>query len=247
MLFVGSVGLLKGSHYLAAASRILERRRVPCEVRVVGPCDPAVSSPSGVRGPTYVGQVPRSRVADEFRQADVFVLPTLCDSFALVHPEAMACGVPVITTPNCGSVVRDGVDGFIVPIRDADAIADKVELLLADRALRQRMGERARARQGVHLGALRRAPARRAELAGLMMVPLTAMLFEFLAYLTGLAVLALLVARLGHAIATRSIPLIYLGPMLVFLYAFLPLYLSFTQREELRGLLADGDLVYVQS
>jgi glycosyltransferase involved in cell wall biosynthesis len=58
----------------------------------------------------------------------------------------MACGVPVITTPNCGSVVRDGVDGFIVPIRDATAIADKVELLLADRALREHMGRSARER-----------------------------------------------------------------------------------------------------
>jgi len=70
---------------------------------------------------------------------------------ALRHPFtgvhlAMACGVPVITTPNCGAVVRDGVDGFIVPIRDAAAIADKVELLLSDRALRARMGENARAR-----------------------------------------------------------------------------------------------------
>ena len=58
----------------------------------------------------------------------------------------MACGVPVITTPNCGSVVRDGIDGFIVPIRDAEAIADRIELLLADRALRARMGRNARAR-----------------------------------------------------------------------------------------------------
>ena len=45
------------------------------------------------------------------------MLPTLADSFGLVHLEALACGVPVITTPHCGSVVRDGVEGFIVPIR----------------------------------------------------------------------------------------------------------------------------------
>jgi glycosyltransferase involved in cell wall biosynthesis len=146
VLFVGSVGLRKGSHYLAAASRVLERRRVPCEVRVVGPYRPGTISHPVFHGPTYVGQVPRSRVIDEFRRADVFVLPTLCDSFALVHLEAMACGVPVITTPNCGSVVRDGVDGFVVPIRDAEAIADTIELLLADRALRERMGQNARAR-----------------------------------------------------------------------------------------------------
>ena len=115
--------------------------------------------------------MPRSRILDEFRRADVFVLPTLCDSFALVHLEAMACGVPVITTPNCGSVVRAGVDGFIVPIRDAAAIADKVELLLTDRALRARMGRSARERaEGVHLGALRRAPAQRAQHAGPMTV-----------------------------------------------------------------------------
>jgi glycosyltransferase involved in cell wall biosynthesis len=117
-------------------------------VRVVGPCAAAALRHPAFAGPAYVGQVPRSRIADEFREADVFVLPTLCDSFALVHLEAMACGVPVITTPNCGSVVRDGVDGFIVPIRDPEAIADKVELLLADRALRQRMSQSARARAG---------------------------------------------------------------------------------------------------
>jgi glycosyltransferase involved in cell wall biosynthesis len=148
VLFVGSVGLRKGSHHLAAASRTLERRRVACEVRVVGPCRPEAIRHPALAGPTYVGQVPRSRVIDEFRQADVFVLPTLCEGMARVHLEAMACGVPVITTPNCGAVVRDGVDGFIVPIRDAAAIADKVELLLADRPLRDRMGQNARARAG---------------------------------------------------------------------------------------------------
>jgi glycosyltransferase involved in cell wall biosynthesis len=146
VLFVGSVGLRKGSHHLAAAARLLRRRRVACEVRVVGPARAEVIRHSAFDGPHYVGQVPRSRVRDEFRRADVLVLPTLCDSFALVHLEALACGVPVITTPNCGSVVRDGVDGFIVPIRDPEAIADKVELLVADRALRDRMGQSARER-----------------------------------------------------------------------------------------------------
>ena len=123
-------------------------RAAPCRLRGQGGrvlLSDAVSHPA-FDGPTYVGQVPRSRILDEFSRADVFVLPTLCDSFALAHLEAMACGVPVITTPNCGSVVRDGVDGFIVPIRDVAAVADKVELLLTDRALRARMGRSARER-----------------------------------------------------------------------------------------------------
>jgi hypothetical protein len=71
------------------------------------------------------------------------------------------------------------------------------------------------------------------------------MLFEFLAYLTGLSVLALVVvAWLVYRDCFH--PLMYMGPMLGFLYAFLPVYLGFTQREALRGYLDDGDLVYVQ-
>ena len=96
--------------------------------------------------PTYLGQVPRSQIQEEFCRADLFVLPTLAEGMALVHLEAMACGVPVITTPNCGSVVRDGIDGFIVPIRDAQALADRMQQLLEDRSLRARMGAAARER-----------------------------------------------------------------------------------------------------
>jgi glycosyltransferase involved in cell wall biosynthesis len=146
VLFVGNVGLGKGSHYLAEAARILQRRRMACEVRVVGPrCRKMISHPA-FRGPHYVGHVPRTRVIDEFLRADVFVLPTLCEGMARAHLEAMACGVPVVTTPNCGSVVRDGIDGFIVPIRDAEAVADRIELLVTDRQLRARLGRNARER-----------------------------------------------------------------------------------------------------
>jgi glycosyltransferase involved in cell wall biosynthesis len=97
-------------------------------------------------GPTYLGQVPRSQVREEFRRADVFVLPTLAEGMALVHLEAMACGVPVITTPHCGSVVRHGVDGLIVPIRDSRALADSMERLINDRVIRQQYSTAARLR-----------------------------------------------------------------------------------------------------
>ena len=145
VLFVGQVGLRKGNHVLAKACRLLKSRGVPFECRVVGPAQVNVSH-SLFQGPTYLGQVPRSQVREEFRQADIFVLPTLAEGMALVHLEAMACGVPVITTPHCGSVVRDGTDGFIVPIRDADALADRLQQLLEDCALRQQMGSSARER-----------------------------------------------------------------------------------------------------
>jgi glycosyltransferase involved in cell wall biosynthesis len=145
VLFVGQVGLRKGNHYLAEAVRQLVGRSLPLECRVVGPWQVDVEQPL-FAGPHYLGQVPRSQVREEFRRADLFVLPTLADSFGLVHLEAMACGVPVITTPHCGSVVRDGIDGFIVPIRDATALAERIEQLLHDRDLRNKMANAARIR-----------------------------------------------------------------------------------------------------
>jgi glycosyltransferase involved in cell wall biosynthesis len=148
VLFVGRVGLRKGSHYLAEATRLLKSRGVECEVRVVGPYDPEVIARPEFQGPTYVGQVPRELVRAEFAQADVFVLPTLAEGCAIAHLEALACGLPVVTTPNCGSQVRDGQEGFIVPIRDARALAERLEQLICDRTLRARMSlnatERAR-------------------------------------------------------------------------------------------------------
>jgi glycosyltransferase involved in cell wall biosynthesis len=148
VLYAGTVGLRKGAHYLAHAKRMLDAKGIQTEVRIVGPVHSSIVEHPAFQGPIYCGQVPRTRMAEEFRRADVFVLPTISDSFALVHLEALACGVPVITTPNCGSLVRDGLDGFIVPIRDAKMLAERIEQILTDRSLRKRMSENARARAG---------------------------------------------------------------------------------------------------
>lgn len=146
VLFVGTVGLRKGVHYLAEAARLLKARNPGIEVRVVGPVDPHVLSHPLFEGPTYVGQVPRSQVQEEFARADVFVLPSLCEGSALAHIEALAAGVPVVTTPNCGSVVRDGVEGYIVGIRDASALAERIAEIVGDREARARMSVNAIAR-----------------------------------------------------------------------------------------------------
>ena len=92
-----------------------------------------------------LGNVPRPKMTHLYQDADVFVLPTVSDTFGAVILEAMAAGLPVITTPNCGSadVVRDGVDGFIVPVRSPEQIAAKLELLARDSDLRLEMGRNA--------------------------------------------------------------------------------------------------------
>ena len=70
------------------------------------------------------------------------MLPTLVEGMALVHLEAMACGLPVITTPNCGSIVSNSKEGFIIPIRKVQKLASKIEEIVEDRDLRKKMSIR---------------------------------------------------------------------------------------------------------
>jgi glycosyltransferase involved in cell wall biosynthesis len=78
--------------------------------------------------------------------ADVFVFPSLFEGSAVVTYEALACGLPSVVTPGAGSVIRDGVDGFVVPPRDVAALAERMERLGCDPALRARMARAARTR-----------------------------------------------------------------------------------------------------
>jgi len=146
VLTVGAVGLRKGSPYVLAAAKQLQGK---AEFRMVGGIGVLPEAEAALRGHLELtGSVPRARMADHFAWADIFLLPSLCEGSATVTYEAMAHGLPVICTPNTGSVVRDGVDGFIVPIRNAAAIATRLEQLAADVALREYLSANARERAG---------------------------------------------------------------------------------------------------
>lgn len=121
VLFVGEVGFRKGSHYLIDAARKLGPDFVfrLCG-KVVLPQSFLDRLPANVE---LLGIVPRAEMADQYRWADVFCLPSLLEGSATVTYEALAAGLPVVTTPNAGSIVRDGIDGFLVPPRDVDALA----------------------------------------------------------------------------------------------------------------------------
>jgi glycosyltransferase involved in cell wall biosynthesis len=141
---VGSVGLRKGSPYVLQAARKLKGTAL---FRMVG----AVGLPASARSELkddveLVGHVPRSEVVEHYEWADIFLLPSLCEGSAGVTYEAMANGLPVICTRNTGSIVRDGQDGFIVPIRDAEAIAERIMCLAEDENLYQEMSRSAKER-----------------------------------------------------------------------------------------------------
>lgn len=146
VLFVGNIGQRKGISYLLRAYQAF--RGPGTELVLVG----SYSGDSRMMAPfldqfTHIPHVPQSQLAKIYQEAQVFVFPALLEGMGLVVLEAMASGLPVITTPNGpGDLVRDGVDGFVVPIRDVDAIVEKLEYLRAHPEERLRMGQNARER-----------------------------------------------------------------------------------------------------
>ena len=145
-VFVGQVGLRKGVPYLLEAWKRLGWR--DAELWLVGRVLPEIKEVlktyADLPGVQTVGFLGAPAAA--YQQADIFVLPSIEEGSALVTYEAMACGLPVVTTPNAGSLVRDGVEGFIVSIRDPDALAERMERLRANARLRQALGRAARMR-----------------------------------------------------------------------------------------------------
>jgi glycosyltransferase involved in cell wall biosynthesis len=146
LLFAGHFGLRKGAWYLLEALRRLTHlKHLSMTVFGKQTVPERFLAPFGDRI-QCVPHVPRNQMHHAYQQGDVFVLPTLFEGSAISVFEALASGLPVVTTPNAGSVVRDGMDGFVVPIRDARALADRIEQLYGDTALRREMGIRARER-----------------------------------------------------------------------------------------------------
>lgn len=144
-LFVGHVSVRKGVPYLLEAWRRLNWKDAELWIAGQNKLSAELRTKYGdLTGVQFLGHV--SNPVQVFQSADVFVFPSLAEGSALVTYEALACGLPVLTTRNAGSVVRDGIEGFIVPIRDVEALANYLERLRADERLRKEMSEAARVR-----------------------------------------------------------------------------------------------------
>ena len=147
VLFVGSLGQRKGLSYLFEAARLCGRS---VELSVIGikPAEPCAVLERALAPHRWLPSLPHAEVLDKMRRSDVLVFPSLFEGFGLVILEAMAQGVPVITTPHTAGpdIIADGVDGFIVPIRDPAAIAERLALLYDNRPHLATMGAAARAK-----------------------------------------------------------------------------------------------------
>jgi glycosyltransferase involved in cell wall biosynthesis len=76
----------------------------------------------------FIDPVPQNELVKIYSQGSMFILPSVADGFGMVVPQAMACGLPAVVSENVGAsdIITDGVDGFVIPIRDVEALKDKI-------------------------------------------------------------------------------------------------------------------------
>lgn len=144
LLFVGMLAVRKGFHYVAEAARRL--RPLGITVTAVGASRVRADHLARFDNVHVEGFRLHADMPELYRRHDVYVFPSLVEGSSLSIYEALASGLPVVTTPNAGSIVRDGVEGIIVPARDLDALCAAIERLVREPELRETMGRAARLR-----------------------------------------------------------------------------------------------------
>lgn len=148
LLFLGGWEWRKGTRYLIEAFSKVAAGHPGVTLSLVGTGmgEEAVKSefPVDLRGRIRV--VPRVAAEDVpavYAEHDIFVFPSMFESMSLVVPEAMASGMPIVTTRACGmqDIIEDGVTGFLVAPRDSATLADRLAHLLDDPSLCAKLGQ----------------------------------------------------------------------------------------------------------
>lgn len=142
VLFVGGVSLRKGIPYLLKAFAALQHPNK--HLTIVGAVQPELAKilpnlpTDNVR---FLGALPQTEITTYMSRSHVMVLPSVEEGLALVQGQAMACGCPVLATEATGAedLFTDGVEGFIVPIREVAPLTERMQQLADDPQLQQRM------------------------------------------------------------------------------------------------------------
>ena len=156
VLFVGRLVPYKGLEYLLSAIEILQHKFSDIHLMIVGEGElklklEQLTEELGIkRLVDFVGHVPNSSLPPFYTSSDLVVLPSVSrlEAFGITLIEAMACGKPVVASsiPGPGEVVEDGITGYLVPPRDAVALAEAISIIVRDERLANRMGKEGRRR-----------------------------------------------------------------------------------------------------
>lgn len=148
LLFAGHLAQRKGIADLIAALGLLS---VDWRLTLAGPRPTAAprALDAFLADPrvTWLGTVPHVTLMERMARAHAFVFPSIVEGFGMVITEALSAGLPVVTTTHTAGpdILTEGVDGFIVPIRSPEVLADRITWLAEDEPRRREMAEAARA------------------------------------------------------------------------------------------------------
>ena len=142
-IYVGGVKELKGIGYLLKAFSKIDKEKAV--LTVVGTVDQGKDISSYVSNVHFTGTVLHSEIPDLLKKSDVFIFPSLGDSFSLSALEAAACGLPLIVSENTGmSDYMSGEEGFIIPIYSEKEISKTIHWFINNPSQIKKMGEKAR-------------------------------------------------------------------------------------------------------
>jgi glycosyltransferase involved in cell wall biosynthesis len=146
VIHCGGIRLRKGVQYLLQA--FYELKLPNAELWLVGSVSPEMKPFLAKYERSDIilkGYQPQSDLAWFYSQCSVFCIASIEEGLAMVQPQAMACGLPVIHTTNTGGedIVRDGIDGFCIPIRDVEAIKEKILFFYENPEKREEMSQNA--------------------------------------------------------------------------------------------------------
>ena len=150
VLFVGETSFRKGLYYLVRAFSELNLPK--SELLIVGNIKNDIkffSSKYNSNKIKYLGPKPQKDLFKIYSSSNIFVMPSIEEGLALVQLQAMACGLPIICTPNTGGedlLSENGNEGFVVPICDIESLKDKLFFLYNNLDICKKMGIEAKKR-----------------------------------------------------------------------------------------------------
>ncbi|MCW5936384.1 MAG: glycosyltransferase family 4 protein [Fimbriimonadaceae bacterium] len=150
VIFVGGVMLRKGvPHLLRAFERVRhDRKSLTLIGNINKEMQPLLNEYASKMSVVATGHIKQSELKDHMSKSHVLVLPSIEDGYGVVMSQAMACGTPVIATDHTGAAMlfEDGKEGFIVPVRDDEALTYRLQTLASDHGLQRQMAQAAQTR-----------------------------------------------------------------------------------------------------
>lgn len=154
LVSTGSLIWTKGYEYLLISVSMLIDKGIKAELHIIGEGSERsrilfTAQDLNIASQVVLhGKLSPSEVIQQLQQSDIFILSSLSEGVSNAVLEAMSCGLPVVTT-ECGGMreaIQDGVEGFVVPVRDPESMADALQKLAEDPDLRTKMGRAGRER-----------------------------------------------------------------------------------------------------